>query len=131
MILKTVADESWFLEVKATRTSDARMTPSQARKAVKQGDHFLLCVVPVGTEDEPDIDSVKGNMRFVGDIGGRVSGLCDELDKFEKERGEISGEYTEGVQLIVTGGKTRISIADSIWENDGFPLTELSTRLLQ
>ena len=107
------------------------MTPSQARKAVKQGDHFLLCVVPVHSEDEPDLDDVKDNMRFVGDIGGRVSELCADLDKFEEERGEISGEYTDGVHLIVTGGNTRISIASSIWENDGFPLTELSTKLLQ
>ena len=125
------ADESWLVEVKATRTSDARMTPTQARTAVKQGDHFLLCVVPVHSEDEPDLDDVKESMRFVGDIGERVSELCKELDKFEKERGQISGEYTDGVELIVTGGITRIRIARSVWESDGFPLTKLSSRLLQ
>ncbi len=124
-------DESWLVEVKATRASDARMTPSQAREAVKQGDHFLLCVVPVESEDDPDLDDVRDNMRFVGDIGERVSDLCDELDKFEEERGQISGEYTDGVHLIVTGGNTRIGIARSIWESDGIPLTELSSRLLQ
>ena len=124
-------DESWLVEVKATRTDDARMTPSQARKAVKQGDHFLLCVVSVDSEDEPDLDDVKNNMRFVGDIGERVSELCDELDRFEEERGQISGEYADGVHLIVTGGNTRISIARSVWESDGIPLTELSSRLLQ
>ena len=78
-----------------------------------------------------NLDDVKDNMRFVGDIGERVSELCDELDKFEEERGQISGEYTDGVHLIVTGGNTRISIARSIWESDGIPLTELSARLLQ
>ena len=105
------ADESWVVEVKATRTSDARMTPSQARESVKQGDHFLLCVVPVHSEDDPDLDDVNQNMRFVDDIGERVSELCSRLDNFEKERGQISGEYVDGVQLIVTGGTTRISIA--------------------
>ncbi|MDE2941559.1 MAG: hypothetical protein OXP10_04360, partial [Chloroflexota bacterium] len=124
-------DESWRVEVKATRTDDARMTPRQARNAVKQGDRFLLCVVPVDSEDEPDLDDVKANMRFVGDVGERVSELCDELDKFEQERGQISGEYSDGVHLIVTGGNTRISIARSIWESDGVPLTELSSKLLQ
>ncbi len=124
-------DESWRVEVKATRTDDARMTPSQARNAVKQGDHFLLCVVPVDSEDEPDLDDVKANMRFVGDVGERVSELCDQLAKFEQERGQISGEYADGVHLIVTGGNTRISIARSVWESDGVPLTELSSKLLQ
>ena len=124
-------DESWLVEVKATRTSDARMTPTQAREAVKRGDHFLLCAVPVDSEDEPELGDVRDNMRFVGDIGERVSDLCDELDKFEEERGQISGEYTDGVYLLVTGGNTRISIKRSIWESDGIPLTGLSSRLLQ
>ena len=124
-------DESWLIEVKATRTSAARMTPSQAREAVRQGDHFLLCVVPVASEDEPDLRDVKDNMRFVGDIGERVSELCDVLDKFEEDRDQISGEYADGVHLIATGGNTRISIARSIWESEGVPLTGLSSRLLQ
>ena len=123
--------ESWFVEVKATRTNDARMTPSQAREAVKRGNHFLLCVVPVDSDDDPDLDDVKDKLRFVGDIGERVSELCDELTKFEEERGQVSGEYADGVHLIVAGGITRISIARSIWESDGVPLTELSSRLLR
>jgi|GEM_PF-1209549 len=124
-------DDSWLVEVKATRANEARMTPTQARNAVKQGDRFLLCVVPVDSEDEPDLDDVKANMRFVGDIGERVSDLCDELDKFERGRGQISGEYTDGVYLLMAGGNTRISIARSIWESDGIPLTGLSSRLSQ
>ena len=122
-------DESWFVEVKATRTSAARMTGRQAREAVKRGQHFLLCVVPVHSEDDPDLDDVKDSMRFVGNIAERVSELCDELDKFEEEIGEISGEYSDGVHLTVTGGHIRVSIASSVWESDGFPLTDLYARL--
>ena len=50
---------TWFVEVKATRIDDVRMTLAQARKAVEQGEHFLLCIVPVHSEDEPDLDDVK------------------------------------------------------------------------
>ena len=73
----------------------------------------------------------KKNMRFVENLDERVSELCDDLDVFEIERVRINGEYTEGVHLIVPDGKPRISIARSIWETDGFPLTELSAKLLQ
>ena len=127
---KKEREKSWLIEVKATRgQKEVRMTATQARNAVKQGDRFLLCVVPV--EDvKPDLDTVRGNMRFVKNIGGRVDQLCDDLDGFEELRDEITAAESSGVQLeVVLSGTARIRVASFVWETDGFPLKDLAKRL--
>ena len=122
-------NRSWLVEVKATRDNDARMTPAQAKNAVKEGDRFLLCVVPVEADVEPALEDVRANMRFVEDIGDRVSFLCENLDDFEKQRSDITKNYGEGVQLVVMSGTTRVRVDKSVWEDEGFGLVDLSARL--
>ena len=122
-------DRTWLVEVKSTGMNHAQMSPAQARTAVSRGKGFLLCVVPMQADVVPELDEVRGNLRFVEKMGDRVSELCAELNKFEKNRDDLVGEYPDGVRLTVSGGNTRIGIAKAVWENKGFPLAELSTRL--
>lgn len=121
-------NQSWLVEVKATRGQEVRMTATQAKKAVEQRDRFLLCVVPV--EDvKPELDTVRANMRFVENIGGRVDQLCDDLNVLEELRDDITADESSGVQLEVLSGTARIRVRSSVWENDGFPLEDLAERL--
>ena len=122
-------DRSWLVEVKATRSNDARMTPIQAQKAVDEGDGFLLCVVPVEPDAEPEMEDVRSNMRFVAGIGDRVYSLCNDLDDFEQQRSDITTNYGDGFQLVVMSGTTRIRVDKSVWEDEGFCLSELRSRL--
>ena len=122
-------NRTWLVEVKATRSNDARMTPVQAQKAVDEDDGFLLCVVPVDSDSEPELEDVRSNMRFVADIGSRVYSLCNDLDDFEQQRSDITANYGDGFQLVVMSGTTRIRVDKSVWENDGFSLSELPARL--
>ena len=64
---------SWLVEVKATRDPNqgVRMTTTQAETAVGKGHGFLLCVVPVDGDAEPELNPVRANMRFVRNIGNR------------------------------------------------------------
>ena len=121
-------NQSWLVEVKATRSQEVRMTDTQAKKAVEQRDRFLLCVVPVG-DATPDLDTVRDNMRFVENIGGRVDRLCDDLNDLEELRDDITADESSGVQLEVLSGTARIRVRSSVWENDGFPLEDLAERL--
>ncbi len=123
--------DCWYVEVKATRIDAARMTPRQAKEAVEQGDRFLLCVVPVCSEDEPDLGVVKDKMRFVAGIGERVNKVCKNLDLMEALESQWTSESSDGVSLTLTGGSKRISIDGSVWANDGFPVGELRDRLLR
>ena len=123
--------KSWLVEVKATRDQRVRMSDTQAKTAVAEGDRFLLCVVPVDPGDRnPQSAEVRANMRFVDGIGERVADLCDDLGNFEDIRDDITTQTTAGVQLEITSGPARVRVAKSVWEEDGFSLDELAARLL-
>lgn len=122
---------TWLVEVKATRGQGVRMTDTQAKKAVAEGDGFLLCVVPIEHGNtELELDDVRTAIRFVANIGERVDKLCDDLDEFKELHADITSEESSGVQLQVETGAIRVRVASSVWQNDGFPLSELSSRLL-
>ena len=123
--------KTWLIEVKATRDRRVRMTDTQAKTAVKEGDKFLLCVVPIdGEQSDPELEDVRASMRFVSDIGARLGKLCQDLDDFKEYRDEITADdTTRGVQLVVESGAARVRVASSVWENEGFPLDDLRGRL--
>ena len=117
----------WLIEVKATRGQEVRMSSTQAKTAVEKRGRFLLCVVPVGPGNtEPDLDIVRANMRFIKNMGGRVDQICNNLDALENFRSGITKNASSGVQLVVESGTARISVASSVWENDGFQLENLA-----
>ena len=126
----TLGNQSWLVEVKSTRDQRVRMTDTQAKTAVQEGDAFLLCVVPVSTiAGMPERDEVKDAMRFVQNCGYRLEQLCNNLGEFEDQRDAITAEESAGVQLEITSGQARVRVASSVWEEDGFPLDELADRL--
>ena len=128
----TQEDQSWLVEVKATRGKRVRMTSTQAKTAVKEKDNFLLCVVPLDPGDtKAELDAVRTKMRFVSNIGSRLTTLCNNLEALEELQDEITAGDSCGVQLKVVSGTAQIQVASSIWENDGFPLENLVEQLKQ
>jgi hypothetical protein len=122
--------QSWLVEVKATRDQGVRMTAIQAKTAVEQGEKFLLCVVPVESEEsEPELDIVRENMRFVENIGPLVDELCRDLNGFEELRDEITANESSGVRLEIEAGAAGVRVASSVWEEDGFRLEDLAEHL--
>ena len=122
-------DRTWLVEVKATREQRVRMTARQAETAVKRGDGFLLCVVPVehsGTKLEKD--DVRANMRFVQNIGPRVEPLCAELDALNDLRDDATTPSDSDIQLEIEAGTARIRVDNAVWQN-GICLTDLSAQL--
>lgn len=122
--------QTWLVEVKSTRERAVRMTDTQAKTAVDQGDGFLLCVVPV--QGEPSAlarDDVRDAMRFVANIGPDLAPLCQNLDRFNTLKSEITAGDPAGVQLVFDGGIARVSVASSVWETKGIRLSELLTAL--
>ena len=128
----SLGDRNWLIEVKSTRDQEVRMTHTQAKTSVKEGDRFLLCVVPVEAENtELESDAVRDAMRFVQGIGSRVSSLCQDIEVLEDLRYGITTNGSSGIQLEIESGKARIRVANSVWEKDGFPLEDLAERLAQ
>ena len=133
MITLDVARDSknWLIEVKSTRTQSVNMTPTQAKTAVGKGDEFLLCIVPIEQENgEPDLKTVREEMRFVKNIGAFVAPLCQDLTALEELQTDITGESVCGVKLVINAGTVRIRVNHSVWETEGFSLENLSARLM-
>ena len=127
----TKEKQSWLVEVKATRDQRVRMTDTQAKTAVNEGNRFFLCVVPVESGDTtPQAADIWPNMRFVAGLGDRLADLCNNLGDFEEMRVDITADAAAGVQLEISPGPAHVRIASSVWEDDGFPLHELTERLL-
>ncbi len=123
--------KSWLVEVKATRDQRVRMTDTQAKTAVTEGDQFLLCVVPVDSDNvSTDLADIWPNMRFVAGLGVRLADLCNNLGDFEEIRSDITAETDTGVQLEIRPGPARVRVASSVWEDEGFTLDELAATLL-
>ena len=121
---------TWLVEIKATQGHEVRMTPAQAKTAIKRGDQFLLCVVPVDVESaDIDVDRVRVAMRFVAGIGQDLGAVCDDLDDVEKKRqAATENESAQGVRLEILRGKARICVEEALWR-DAIPLDGLVAAL--
>ena len=124
------SNRSWLVEVKATRGQGVRITATQAKTAFEKGEGFLLCVVPVtGETAELELNDVRDNMRFVQNIGPRLAKICENLDTIDEFREDAMAESSNEVQLLIEAGTARVRVASSVWENEGFPLSQLVNRL--
>ena len=108
-------DQTWLVEVKATRDEIVRMTVTQAKTAVQKGEEFLLCVVPVGGDiSASDKDSLRANMRFLQNIGPRVKRVCEDLNTLEDLQEDLTHDNTD-IQLEVGSGTARIRVNETVW----------------
>lgn len=133
-------DQSWLIEVKSTQTENdhqsVRMSSKQAQTAVEKREEFLLCIVPIGSENtEPDLETVRGNMRFIKNIheklGSRVATLCESIEEQEEVLANTPDDTSSGVDLDFKAGKAGIRVAKFVWEDEGFQLENLAEQLKQ
>ncbi len=123
--------KNWLVEVKSTRSQSVDVTPVQAKTADDKGDAYLLCIVPLEQENgEPDLEIVRKEMRFLKNIRAHVAPLCEYLISLEELQSGITDKLPPGVKLVITEGKVRIRVNQSVWENNGFPIEDLAARLI-
>ena len=135
----TQGAQKLWIEVKSTRnksnSQEVKMSSEQAKKAVKKNANFLLCVVPIPEGVEIDLETVRKNMRFIANIGDRVSQLYDDIVFLEEVREYITEDLTAetiaDVRLTVDSGEIGVLIKNSVWEKNGFPLDELVEHLIR
>ena len=123
-------NQSWIVEVKATRTSTVSMSRAQAEKAVDKGNDFLLCVVPVEKEGSLlEIDDVQSEMRFVQNIDPRLETFCNELNDLDAIREDaIAKDNDDDLELEIQQGSMRVRVKHSLW-SEGFEIDDLASEL--
>ena len=129
----TQGEKKLWIEVKSIQnggdSQEVKMSSSQAKKAVNKKENFLLCVVPIPDSTKTGTATVRKNMRFIANIGDEVAALCDDLDRLEEVREDITTDTISGVRLDVEKTKAGILIKESVWKKHGFPLEKLIEHL--
>ncbi len=126
----TQDNQSWLIEVKSTRGQSVLMSSRQVETAVETVGRFLLCIVPIVENTEPDLDTVKKDMRFINNIGDHIVPLCQDLADLEEWRAEVTANRSfEGFRLVYEAGTKGIRVNKSVWESEGFSLEDLAENL--
>ena len=126
-------EKTWLVEVKGTRIQNVKMSFEQTKNALDKREEFLLCVVPIPENTQPDFDTVKENMLFIKDIhgklGDRVATLCSSIDMQKDVEDNTLDDTSPGIVLDFEKGKAGIRVQKSVWEDEGFPLEKLTENL--
>ena len=126
-------EKKWLVEIKGTRGQSVKMSFEQTKNALDKREEFLLCVVPIPEDTQPDFDTVKENILFIKNIhrklGDRVAKLCNSIDIQKEVTDKTPDDTSPGIVLDFEKGKAGIRVQESVWEDEGFPLTELAEHL--
>ena len=105
----------YLVEVKATTTGQARLTPKQAATSAVEQDRYVLCVVDLRQPDEVHDADFEENL---------TADHVEELAKLVPNIGEKVGETYEWVELATTldvgirnERALRYEVAPEIWES--------------
>ena len=123
-------DKKWLVEVKGTRAQNVKMSFEQTKNALDKKEEFLLCVVPIPEDTQPDFDTVRENILFIKNIqrklGKRVATLCSSIDTQKDVTDNTPDDTSPGIFLDFEKGKAGIRVHESVWKNDGFPIEKLA-----
>lgn len=108
----------YLLEVKATTTGQARLTPLQAEKASKVPDSYVLCVVDLRSFEDEDLASewsasiVEPLAKIVPDIGSRVKGTYSLVEDAKSRSIAVRNELALRYEVPSEVWESGISIAE-------------------
>ena len=110
----------YLLEVKATTTGNARLTPTQARTASHNASRYVLCVVDLRGLSEEELDAdwtaakVEPLAKIVPDIGDKVEETCLWVDEAKTSLVPIRNESALRYEVSVSIWEKGLSVSDWI-----------------
>ena len=119
--------QSFLVEVKATVSSNARMTVKQAETAVGDSDRFVLCMVRLDSR-EVTLDLVRDQCRFIMDIGYQIKPVWEEYCRYQETMGEVCSQVGE-IELIVQDSEVRFAVSQGAWSS-GLSIQEAVKKIL-
>ena len=118
---------STFIELKATRTEQAKMTPRQAEKACELRNRFALCVVAVGNA-ELTRETVRQGSRFVFGIGDQLAPVLATYESIVSATA-TARDYKGPIGIDMTDGQYRFRVDREIWAH-GLTMNEAVRRIV-
>ncbi len=108
----------YLLEVKATSTSDVRMTLVQGNVASnlpEEYSDYALCVCTVGPTEVTEAD-VRSHSRFVFGIGAALKDAVETGNDLKGMENSIKEADDEEIRLEIIDSSKRLRISQAIWE---------------
>ncbi|MDB6109418.1 MAG: histidine kinase, partial [Pedosphaera sp.] len=102
-----------FVEIKATTTTEARMSVKQVSEAVPHKDHYFLCVL-ASTDTHPDVEAFKAKARFVTDIGQRFEYLWSEYLSMKMTL-DLTQKTEGGLAIELSGQQVKFRVGEDVW----------------
>ena len=108
----------YLLEVKATTTGQARLTPLQAETASEEPDNYVLCVVDLRSFGDEDLAGdwsasfVEPLAKIVPDIGSRVEGTYSLVEAARTRSIAVRNESALRYEVPSSVWEAGISIAE-------------------
>jgi hypothetical protein len=116
----------YLLEVKATTSGGARLTPQQAQTAADEAQRYAVCVVDLRgcspnelDQDNWDPERVEQLARIVSDIGLRVEETCDLVQAARTTEVGIRNESSLRYEVPMDVWQAGSTISD--WVSAAFP----------
>ena len=121
----------YLLEVKATTTGQARMTPTQAATASAEASRYVLCVIDLREVSEERLDGewfaadVEPLAVLVKDIGNEVAETCQHVERARESDVAIRNEEALRYEAPVAVWQRGVSIGDWVQQlSQHFPTQE-------
>jgi len=105
----------FIIEIKSSRSSEVRMTQKQGTVANEKKENYILCVVPLYSEDI-DADTIVKNARFVINIAELLSSKVERVELITNLQSEmITGVNSDGIWTSIEGTNIRYVIGQQNW----------------
>lgn len=108
----------YFVEVKATASGPARLTPTQAETAASRKSRYVLCVVDLRDLDDERLDAdwtgadVEPLASMLGDIGERVFDTCVLVRRARESAVGIRNEAALRYEVPARAWEAGVSISE-------------------
>ncbi len=116
----------YLLEVKATTTGQARMTPTQAATARSEAARYVLCVVDLSGVAEDRLDGkwtaadAEPIALIITDIGAKVRETCEHIDRARESEIAIRNDQALRYEVPAKVWRSGVSITEwveQIWQS--------------
>lgn len=105
----------FIIEIKSSRSAEVRMTQTQGTVANEKKENYILCVVPLYSENI-DADTIVNNARFVLNIAALLSNKVERVKQITNLHSEvITGTISDEVWTSIEGTNIRYVIGQQNW----------------
>lgn len=105
----------FIIEIKSSQSSEVRMTQTQGAVANEKKENYILCVVPLYS-DNIDANTIVQNTRFVINIAALLGNKVERVKQITNLQSEVvTGAISDGIWTSIEGTNIRYVVGQQNW----------------